>query len=42
MLEEIDTMAPANEKAHNYFHRMWDIENIMKMKKRLKTDISSI
>lgn len=36
MLEEIDTMAPANEKAHNYFHRMWDIENIMKNEEAFK------
>jgi hypothetical protein len=27
MLDEINTMAPANENAHNYFHRIWDVEN---------------
>ena len=30
MLDEINTMAPANENAHNYFHRIWDLENIIK------------
>ncbi len=36
MLDEINTMAPANENAHNYFHRIWDVENIMKNEQAFK------